>query len=169
MTHTPSFASAPPAPHAPHRFERYAVITLGVLLAAQCVFLQRDRIAANPHLRPLAAGLCHSLGCELPPWHEPSAITMLARDVIAVPDHPGVLRVQASFRNDARWSQPWPALMLTLSDINGHTLGKRRFLPSEYHSGATASNELAPGQAGQIAFDIAEPAPSVVAFDFQFE
>ena len=68
-----------------------------------------EQLAASPELRPLLVSLCRSLHCTLPAWHEPAAITMLARDVIAQPDRPGVLRVQASFRNDARWPQPWPA------------------------------------------------------------
>jgi hypothetical protein len=94
---------------------------------------------------------------------------MLARDVIAVPQHPGVLRVQASFRNDARWAQAWPALVLTLSDADNRTLGARRFLPRDYLGDAPSSTLLAPGQASQLAFDIVEPAPNVVAFDFRFD
>ena len=94
---------------------------------------------------------------------------MLSRDVIAPPDHPGVLRVQASFRNDARWPQAWPALVLSLTDINGHSLGTRRFQPEDYLGRTPHAAQLAPNQATQIAFDIVEPAPNVVAFDFRFE
>jgi hypothetical protein len=89
--------------------------------------------------------------------------------VIAVPDRPGVLRVQASFRNDARWSQPWPGLRLSLADASGRVLGARRFAPADYLGRAPGSAMLAPGQATQLAFDIAEPGPGVVAFDFRFE
>jgi len=81
-----------------------------------------------------------------------------------------VLRVQASFRNDAHWPQPWPAVRLTLSDLNGRTLGTRRFQPHDYlPAGNARSARIAPGQASQIAFDIAEPAAGVVGFDFRFE
>jgi hypothetical protein len=45
----------------------------------------------------------------------------------------------------------------------------RRFLPRDYLGDAPKQALLAPGQATQLAFDIVEPAPGVVAFDFRFE
>ena len=147
-------------------------IALGVLalaLVAQLFFSQRVQLAADARWRPLVAGLCGALGCSVPAWREPDAFSMLSRDVIAVPDRPGVLRVQASFRNDAAWPQPLPALVLSLSDANGRQLGMRRFQPRDYLGGAPADALLGPGQATELAFDIVEPAPGVVAFDFRFE
>lgn len=174
MSRPPSFVLASSAATARRRGEWLAAAMLALLLLAQLGWLQRERLAASAQLRPLLETACGALGCALPAWREPSAFALLSRDVIAPPDRPGVLRVQASFRNDARWPQPWPALALTLSDLHGRTLGARRFLPDEYlPAAAPGSNprgaRIAPGQAGQIAFDIAEPAPGVVGFDFRFE
>jgi hypothetical protein len=169
MSRTPSFAlkDTPVAPR--RRGEGIAVVALVLLLAGQLFFGERAALAARAQWRPLVAAACDVLRCSLPPWREPSAFVMLARDVIAVPERPGVLRVQASFRNDARWAQAWPALVLTLSDADNRTLGTRRFLPRDYLGDAPASSLLAPGQASQLAFDIVEPAPNVVAFDFRFD
>ena len=169
MSRTPSFAlnDAPVAARRRGEWWLLALLTLG--LAGQLFFGERATLAANAQLRPVVETACDAIGCSLPPWREPTAFTMLARDVIAVPERPGVLRVQASFRNDARWAQPWPALILTLSDADNRTLGTRRFLPREYLGDAPSSTLLAPGQASQLAFDIIEPAPNVVAFDFRFD
>lgn len=174
MSRTPSFAA--PTVHAParRRGEWLAVVALALVLLAQLGWLQRNRLAASQQLRPLLASACGALGCTLAPWREPSAFALLSRDVIAPPDRPGVLRVQASFRNDARWAQPWPTLTLRLTDVDGRTLGARRFLPADYLAAGGAGRAprtdlIAPGQASQIAFDIAEPAPGVVGFDFRFE
>lgn len=174
MSRAPSFVQAGSGAAARRRGEWLAAAALALGLLAQLGWLQRERLAASAQLRPLLEAACSALGCVLPAWREPAAFTLLSRDVIAPPDRPGVLRVQASFRNDAHWPQPWPALALTLSDINGRTLGARRFLPDEYLPALPpAANpraaRIAPGQAGQIAFDIAEPAPGVVGFDFRFE
>ena len=122
-----------------------------------------------PALKRRRTAVCGVTGCHVPPWHEPGAFAMLSRDVIAVPDRPGVLRVQASIRNDARWPQPWPVLVLSLSDANGRLLGSRRFIPRDYLGRAPDTALLQPGQAAQVAFDILEPAAGVVAFDFRFE
>lgn len=169
MSRTPSFAlrDTPAAPR--RRGEAIALVALAVMLAGQLFFGERAALAAQAQWRPVVAAACDTIRCTLPPWREPSAFVMLARDVIAVPDRPGVLRVQASFRNDARWAQPWPALVLTLSDADNRTLGTRRFEPRDYLGDAPASSLLAPGQATQLAFDIVEPAPNVVAFDFRFD
>lgn len=169
MSRTPSFAlnDAPVALR--RRGEWLALAVLGLVLAGQLFYGERATLAANSKSRPVVAAACDAIGCSLPPWREPTAFTMLARDVIAVPERPGVLRVQASFRNDARWAQAWPALILTLSDADNRTLGTRRFLPQDYLGDAPSSTLLAPGQASQLAFDIIEPAPNVVAFDFRFD
>ena len=169
MSRAPSFAriDVPAAPR--RRGEWIALAALALALLVQLGVGERAALAADARFRPLVAGACEALGCSVPAWREPSAFTMLARDVIAVPDRPGVLRVQASFRNDARWAQAWPALVLTLSDADNRTLGTRRFLPADYLGKAPHAPELAPGQATQLAFDIAEPAPNVVAFDFRFD
>ncbi|MGX5671452.1 DUF3426 domain-containing protein [Thermomonas fusca] len=170
MSRAPSFVLAGSATANRQRGEWLAAAVLVLVLLAQLGWLQRDRLAASAQLRPLLEAACGALGCTLPAWREPAAFTLLSRDVIGPPDRPGVLRVQASFRNDAHWPQPWPALRLTLSDLNGHILGTRRFQPHDYlPAGNARSARIAPGQASQIAFDIAEPAAGVVGFDFRFE
>ena len=168
MSHAPSFIREAP-PRRSRTGEWIALVVLVLALAAQLFFSQRSQLAANAQWRPLVVAACGALGCSVPAWREPGAFGMLSRDVIAVPGRPGVLRVQASFRNDAAWPQPWPALVLALSDANGRQLGVRRFLPRDYLGDAPKEALLAPGQATQLAFDIVEPAPGVVAFDFRFE
>lgn len=169
MSRTPSFALRDVPVATRRRGEWLALAVLVLALAGQLFFGERATLATNAHWRPVVATVCDAIGCSVPAWREPTAFVMLARDVIAVPERPGVLRVQASFRNDARWAQAWPALVLTLSDADNRTLGTRRFLPRDYLGDTPASSLLAPGQATQLAFDIVEPAPNVVAFDFRFD
>ena len=168
MSRAPSFARTA-TQATPRRGEWLAAVGLALLLALQLLALKRDALAASPTWRPVVTAACGVLGCSVAPWRQPSAFSMLSREVIAVPDRPGVLRVQASFRNDARWAQAWPALVLTLSDADSRVLGTRRFLPAEYLGTQARADTLAPGQATQLAFDIAEPAPDVVGFDFRFD
>ena len=169
MSSAPGFLQPQATPTPRRRGEWLALGLLTLLLLGQLLWLKWGALAADARLRPLLEAGCGLLHCRLPAWREPGAFSMLSRDVIAPPDRPGVLRVQASFRNDARWAQPWPALVLTLADANGRTLGSRRFLPRDYLGPEPHPALLQPGQAGQIAFDLVEPAPDVVAFDFRFE
>lgn len=139
------------------------------VLAVQLLLAQRDDLAASPRWRPLASGVCAALGCELPPWREPRAFTMLSRSVQPAPGRPHVLTVEASFRNDARWPQPWPVLWLGLSDVDARISAQRAFTAREYLGpDADAARELAPGQSANVRFEIAEPATRTVAFTFEF-
>ena len=76
-------------------------------------------------------------------------------------------RVRATFRNDARWPQAWPTLLLTLSDVEGRAVAARAFGADEYR-GATTSAPIAPGQTADIALDIREPSVATVSFAFDF-
>lgn len=143
-------------------------VALGLLLALQLLLAQRDELAADARWRPLVGALCGTLPCAIPPWREPAALTMLNRNVLPVADRAGTLRVSASFRNDARWAQPWPTLVLSLEDVDGRRVGQRAFSPEDYRKGYREGELIAPGQSAAVQFDVLEPAPRVVAFTFDF-
>lgn len=168
---TPSFMRVPAATAAPLRTAKWqwaAVFVLSSLLVIQVLVADRARLAADPGWRPTITTLCGLLGCSVPAWHQPGAIAMLSRDVSPVAGSPGGLEVRATFRNDARWSQPWPVLLLSLSDADGRVLGSRAFTPREYLGADATQTELASGQSARIALRLHEPNPDVVAFSFDF-
>ncbi len=168
--HAPSFVRGASTPRTVAR-ERWlwaAATALTLALILQLLLADRARLAGNPHWRPVLNALCSALFCELPPWHEPAAFTLLQRDVRQHPGIPGALRVSATFRNDARWPQPWPQLRLTLSDVNGRPAGERTFNAIDYLGGPPGQLELASGERATIAMDIREPAARIVAYDFSF-
>ena len=166
----PSFARRSVEPALSPRTARWQWIVLAVLLLAlslQLLLADRARLAADANWRPLLLSLCGALRCELPPWREPQALTMIERDVQPVADAPGVLQVRATFRNDARWAQAWPRLQLSLSDADGRLLGARGFEPREY-LGHAPTALLGSGQSAQVAFRIRETATPAASFQFEF-
>ncbi|QNP41580.1 DUF3426 domain-containing protein [Lysobacter solisilvae (ex Woo and Kim 2020)] len=168
-THAPSFARlhAPAVVRATHWRSWLVVAGLALLLLVQVVLAQRDVLAADARWRPLVGSACTLLRCTIPAWREPAAFTMLQRSVQPKPGERGVLHVSASFRNDARWEQPWPTVMLTLSDMDGRQVGQRAFTPSDYLA-QDRDGRIAPGQSATIQLDVVEPARQVVAFTFDF-
>jgi hypothetical protein len=166
----PSFASRDRATdNARLHWRWYAAIAgLVLLLGLQLMLAQRRELAADARWRPYVSALCTVAGCALPPWHEPAAFTMIQRNVRAKPGSAGVLAVEASFRNDAHWPQPWPTLLLGLSDVDGRLAGQRAFTPGEYRPGQKATDELLPGQSATVTLEVIEPAPRIVAFTFDF-
>ena len=144
------------------------IAALTLLFALQLLLAQRHELAADPRWRPLVAGACGVLRCDVPAWHEPAAFTMLQRSVRPQRNAAGVLSVDASFRNDARWPQPWPTLVLSLSDVDGRLVGVRAFDPAEYRGAHRPDDRLLPGQSANVTFQVIEPAPRIVAFTFDF-
>ena len=160
----PAFAAPTAAGRGRWRWPLIALLAL--LLGLQILLADRARLAADPGWRPVVENLCGALGCTLPAWHEPTTFLMLDRQIRPA-DTPGALRVDATFRNDARWAQDWPALQLALSDADGRVLGSAVFTPEQY-LGAAPATRLAPGQSAQASFLVREPAPGTVAFSFEF-
>ena len=167
----PSFTRQRAQPAMPARTVKWqwaALVLLATALALQVMVADRARLAADASWRPVISSLCGLMGCSVPAWHQPGAFAMLSRDVSPIPGTAGGLNVQATFRNDARWPQAWPVLLLSLSDADGRALGSRAFSPKEYLGAAATQTELAPGQSAQIALKLYEPNPDVVAFSFDF-
>ncbi|MET1161575.1 MAG: DUF3426 domain-containing protein [Pseudoxanthomonas sp.] len=145
-----------------------AVVLLATTLVLQVLLADRQNLASDAGWRPTISFLCRMAGCSVPAWHQPGAFAMLSRDVSPIKDTAGGLNVQATFRNDARWPQAWPVLLLSLSDADGRVLGARAFSPREYLGATATQTELAPGQSAQIALKLHEPNPDVVAYSFDF-
>jgi hypothetical protein len=169
-SHAPSFARRhAPAPVRTTHWRSWLVVAgLAVVLFAQVVLAQREELAANASWRPLISGVCGALRCEVAAWREPAAFTMLQRSVQPKAGARGVLHVSASFRNDARWEQPWPTVLLTLSDMDGRQVGLRAFTPADSLGKGAAAGHIEPGQSATIQLDVIEPPQQVVAFTFDF-
>lgn len=150
------------------RIQWFALIALSLLLCAQVVLADRARLATQAGWRPIVVALCGVFRCDVPTWREPAAFTMLSRDVRPIIGSPGALQAQATFRNEARWAQAWPVILLTLKDADGRTLGARALQPDDYLPRGEASPSIGPGQSAQMAVRVKEPSANVVAFSFDF-
>lgn len=171
MADAPEFAAPKPPPSAPRwrTFVPWAVVpALAAALVLQVLLADRARLAADPAWRPRVLALCDVLHCRVPAWREPSAFHVTSRDVRPHPDSAGVLLVTATFRNDARFAQPWPRLQVSLANPEGESLGLRRFAPTEYLGAAPADGQIGPGQSATVSLAIVDPGKRAVSFDLAF-
>lgn len=137
-----------------------------VLLAAQIVLANRDRLAEHPGWRPLLSRMCVLASCRLSAWRQPDAFVPVNHSVAADREQSGVLRISLAFRNGADWPQPWPQIEIRLQDVSGELIGLRRFSPKEYLNDARAP-DIQPGQT--VSVEIALQETSGKAADFAFE
>ena len=174
--HTPSTSGAPAFAKPPQAVRRdllrlagwIVVPLLLALLVLQVLLADRARLAADAEWRPRLRALCRVAGCALPPWHEPSAFHVTARELRPHPSVPGVLLVTATFRNDARYAQAWPLLQLSLANLDGEPLGLRRFRPRDYLGADPATPLIAPGQSASVTLEVLDPGKRAVSFEFAF-
>jgi hypothetical protein len=145
-----------------------ALPLLMATLVLQVVIADRAHLAADPSWRPRIVALCELLRCTVPVWRETSALHITSRDVRPHPSVPGVLLVTATFRNDAAFAQPWPRLQLSLANLDGDSLGLRRFSPREYLGSEPTSDLIDPGQSASITLEILDPGKRAVEFRFDF-
>lgn len=167
---SPTFAQRGSAPRAAAPSGRWwaAGLSLALLLGAQIALAERAELARDPAWRPWLQRACATLRCSLPPWRDPGSIKLLARDVRPHPSVPDALMISATFRNDAPWPQAWPQLQIALADLDGKTLGLRRFEVEEYLGAAPRAAVLGPGQSASATLEIQDPGKKAVAFAFEF-
>lgn len=145
-----------------------AVPVLVLALLLQIALADRDRLAADAAWRPRIEALCAMLGCTLRPWREAEAFHLTSREVRPHPGAPGALLISASFRNDARFAQPWPQLELSLANLEGDALALRRFTAREYLGAPPASPLIGPGQSASLTLEVRDPGKRAVVFHFEF-
>ncbi|RAP58225.1 zinc-ribbon and DUF3426 domain-containing protein [Oleiagrimonas sp. MCCC 1A03011] len=169
----PSFARLQRLPQrTTHRVGRWAAVcgALALVLAAQLVWAERRPLTANPNTRPWMQTLCGWLGCTLPPVADLSKLELISRDVRPHPSVPGALIISATVRNDASFTQPYPVVAITLSDLDGNRIAMRRFRPSDYlDDPAAQSAGLAAGASASLVFEVKDPGKKAVAFEFSFQ
>ncbi len=169
----PSFI---PAPSRPTRISTETrnwprwllVVGLALLLITQSIVSEREQLAADATWRPWLVRACAQLGCSLPIWHDPTAMHILTRDVRPHPSVSDALLISTSFRNEARWPQHWPNLLLTLADLDGQTIASREFAPSDYLGLGATEGTIEAGQTASITLEVRDPGRQAVAFEFDF-
>ena len=143
------------------------VLLLG--LVAQISYAERAPLLDDARVRPWLDRVCEKLGCQLPPRHAPGKLELLSRDIRPHPSVANALIISATLRNDAEFAQAFPAVEISLSDLDENRVAMRRFLPQEYLGDSRSSaGGLAPGATAALVFEVADPGKSAVAFEFKF-
>lgn len=175
----PEAASAPAHVYIPpHRRRASATgmalgigcVVLALALAVQLAWAGRVELVRNPATRAWAERACRSIPCRLPPIKDTARLELLSRDVRPDPNAVDALTITATMRNDAAFRQPWPVVVVELTDFDNHPVAMRRFRPAEYMPDpARRAAGIAPGATAALAFEVADPGKDAGGFRFGFE
>ncbi|MCE0758243.1 DUF3426 domain-containing protein [Marinobacter sp. G11] len=144
------------------------LVLIGVLVA-QVTWFQFDRLSAIPQLRPFYEKGCELAGCQLKPLVDVDAIQSRKLVVRTDPENRTQLIVDAVILNRAGFEQPFPAIALTFSNLNGDVVAQSVFSPDEYLAGeASGLNAMPMETPVRIAISIRDPGRDAVNYNLGF-
>lgn len=142
---------------------------LALVLGGQIAYAERARLLEDARLRPLLDRVCDQFNCRLPMRSAVDAIRLVSREVRPHPSAPKALMISASMVNDAGFTQRFPLVEVTLSNLGERVIAQRRFTPAEYLAEAESIERGFPaGATAPLVFEVADPGQEAVAFEFRF-
>ncbi len=146
-----------------------AIALLAALGLQLAVFRSTELANALPGLRPLLEMVCRQVPCRYNGPVDVDRIQLASRDIRDHPAEPGALQIKATLVNKAPFAQPFPDMEITLSDLAGSVVARRRFTPPEYLGSYWHPFLLMrPDQPVQITLDVLNPGQDAVNFEFRF-
>ncbi len=146
------------------------LILVALLIGQLALFRPLDVVRYVPQSQPWLEQLCQQLPCRFTPYRDTDRIRLLNRDVRAHPDQDDALLISATLVNEADMTQAYPAVRVTLFDLSGNRVARRRFTPADYlgerHS---PFMQMQPDTPLQIKLEVADPGSEAVNFEFDFQ
>lgn len=145
-------------------------MALGLLLLAQILYADRERLLAIPTYRAWVESACRLLGCELRGSAQTiDGLALVSRDIRKHPTVDGALLISATLANRSDRARAYPVLELRLSDLDERAIAMRRFQPYEYLSDSARVDRGMPAQTTlPVEFEVVDPGADAVAFEFRF-
>lgn len=146
-----------------------AIAITGFCLLLQLAYLQRNRLAEHPQAGPVVVDICKRIpGCELAPKRDLNQLQLVSRNVYSHPNVEAALMINAVIVNAANYSQPFPVLLVSMSDVHGKVVAERYFHPDEYLPGDPGSSDMQPGKAISVNLEVMDPGQNALAFELDF-
>ncbi|MDZ7661009.1 DUF3426 domain-containing protein [Thiohalophilus sp.] len=147
------------------------ILLLLVALVGQLIlFRPLDVYRLLPQSKPYIEQLCQQLPCQFNARRDPTQIRLINRDVRAHPEQTDTLLITAALVNQADYQQAYPDLRVTLFNLSGNRVARRRFTPSDYlGSGYTPFMLMEPGTPLHIKLEVVDPGSDAVNFEFDFQ
>ncbi|WP_237068598.1 DUF3426 domain-containing protein [Microbulbifer guangxiensis] len=143
-------------------------LVLATALLAQTAFFRFDTLSKREPWRAFYGQLCPHIGCELPQLIDTGAIRTSNLVVRSHSELEGALVVDAVLLNTAEFDQPFPALLLTFSDLKDRPVASRIFAPRDYLQGELAGRKQMPtGSPVHIGLEIVDPGPEAVNYQLR--
>lgn len=154
---------------APNIFSGVAIVFLVSLIAAQWVFFNRAELAGHERWRSSLEQACKYLHCSLPMQVDLAQLELLNREIRQHPRVEEALLVNATLSNQAGFTQPFPVLEVSFSDVGGNPVAVRYFRPIEYvNDSYTIKRGMPPEEPVAVVLEILDPGEQAASYQFGF-
>lgn len=140
-----NYQAPPPLPPRPGVAWGWVVASVMAtcVLLGQLAYQYRTEIGSQvPGARSVFKSICENAGCSVPLPTKSEHLRTEWSELTFVPDHPNLIQLSATLRNQAPYPQAYPHLELSLKDGEEHLLARRVFTATDYLS----KEDLALGQ-----------------------
>lgn len=121
------------SPSMPNYFWLFSAILISLLLLVQIAWLNKSKLAEHPSMGNAVKTFCHKIpGCVIEDKRDSNAFSLSTRQIYSHPNEDNALILSASFTNGANFAQPYPLLLVSMSDKQGIVIAERYFKPEEY-------------------------------------
>ena len=145
-----------------------AVFMLLLLLSAvlQTVYFLRAEISWRfPSSQVYLKLACKKIGCDIALAKQINLLLLDDTDLLEDEQRLGLMYLSSSIVNQAEFSQAYPTIELTLTDIEDRAKYTRQFSPHEYlDNEADAKLGLAAGQSLKLTLPLANPDQSIAGY-----
>lgn len=144
-------------------------VLMMLVFLGQAIYFKHNELGQISQLRPWIQMFCKHASCELTLQVDIGHIELLGQDIRTHPKSEGALLVSATIINNASFTQPYPGLQLSFSDINGVKVATRNFLPKDYlPSKFSKKKGMESNIPIQLELELVDPGKSAVNFEFDF-
>lgn len=142
------------------------ILLLLIITLLQLIYYQRYPLLSSQYQQQILH-LCQILPCDDSRFSSLSQIKLIERNVFSHPTRDNALMISGSFINKAPFSQPFPGLLISLSDLKGQLIGNRHFSANEYLADKSLKR-MPPGKAIQFRLEIIDPGTDALTYEFEF-
>lgn len=136
-------------------------------LSGQYLWFQRAELANESTLRPIYRLFCEQVSCDL---NSKEGLALLSVKNAVIREHPDFLNaieVSVFVENRGAFYQPYPAVELSLNDIQGQFIVRRTFDPKHYLENHQPQDLLPPKRSIEIHLTLSAPNKSITSYEVQ--
>ena len=149
----------------------FVALILVVVMGFQAALFRSVQLAETfPRLIPPLYWFCSHLPCRYSGERDVDQIELVNRDVRSHPTAKNALQITVTIVNQAKFRQPYPDMLLTMSNLSGQVIARRRFTPQEYLDKLYSPFlRMEPETPVHITLSVIDPGEDAINFEFSFQ